>query len=109
MGLAEEVENKVCAFPVLIAGNGGIISKDGDPIGMGIPVDVVEVTLNPKHSGGRGFDGNGGDGTVRDTVSDRGEPIIGSRERGCTGMRRDAIGNYRKRKGNFRGILCGAK
>lgn len=68
----KEIENEVCAFPVLIAGNGGIIAEYRDPIRMGIPVNVVEIALNPKDSGGCRFDGNGGNGTVRDAVSDRG-------------------------------------
>lgn len=49
MGSTENFQDEVTFHPVavLIAGNGRIISKDGDSIGERIPVDVVEGALDP--------------------------------------------------------------
>lgn len=49
MGSTENFENEVTFHPVtvLIAGNGRIISKDGDAVRMGVEVNVVEGALDP--------------------------------------------------------------
>ena len=48
MGSAENFQDEVRFHPVavIIAGNGRIISENGDAIGERVPIDVVEIPFD---------------------------------------------------------------
>jgi len=78
MGSAKDFQNEVRFRPVTVRrnGNGRIVSKDRDPVGMRIPIDVVVVTLDPSDGRFNVRDANGGDGTVRDALGNRGAECV---------------------------------
>lgn len=61
---------------VFIAGNGRIITENGDAIGERVPVDVNEGALDPSDRCFNVGDAEGGDGTAPDAVSDRGAECV---------------------------------
>jgi len=74
MGSTEDFQDEVAFHPVtvLIAGNGRIISKDRDPVGERIPVDVVEIPFDETDGRFDVGDAEGGDVAARDALGDRG-------------------------------------
>jgi hypothetical protein len=74
MGSTEDFQDEVAFHPVavLIAGNGRIISKDRDPVGERIPVDIVEIPFDETDGRFDVGDAEGGDVAARDALGDRG-------------------------------------
>jgi len=74
MGSTENFQDEVAFHPVavLIAGNGRIISKDRDPVGERIPVDIVEIPFDETDGRFDVGDAEGGDVAARDALGDRG-------------------------------------
>ena len=107
MGLGgNKFQDKVSFVTVTVVRNrnGRIITKDRHTVGKSVPVNVVEVPLNPTDGFFQVFDADDRDGCVRDTLFDCGSEGLDDGWIHDGGQSaRDRMGRQRKSLKKFQG------